>query len=290
LGKLTVTPPWLAEGMDPASTVVIEPAMAFGTGEHPTTRGVVRLMQAVIRPVIRSPISGPAARCSRSPRSSSARRAPSRSRLDHDSIANAEENVERNGVTDRVAVLEGNAAGMLPLVAPVRIILANIISSVLKEMLPVIAARWRPDGVVILSGILARGAADMMLVGARRAWLGGRGRRGCTKSSGGASGCIARPLAPERPAHARFLAMSLPTFVTDETFTRPSTVTLGEDAAHHMRVRRLETGVRVGLVDGHGTRGEGCAHAARQAACDRERRCGGACGSRAAGAPAAAGG
>ena len=57
----------------------------------------------------------------------------------------------------------------------------------------------------------------------------------------------------ERPG----LAMSLPTFVTDETFTSPSTVTLGEDAAHHMRVRRLDTGVRVGLVDGHGTRGEG---------------------------------
>ncbi len=51
--------------------------------------------------------------------------------------------------------------------------------------------------------------------------------------------------------------MSLPTFVTDESFTAPSTITLGEDAAHHMRVRRLETGVRVGLVDGHGTRGEG---------------------------------
>lgn len=51
--------------------------------------------------------------------------------------------------------------------------------------------------------------------------------------------------------------MSLPTFVTDEPFEAPGTVTLGEDAAHHMRVRRLETGVRVGLLDGMGTRGEG---------------------------------
>lgn len=51
--------------------------------------------------------------------------------------------------------------------------------------------------------------------------------------------------------------MSLPTFVTDEPFSAPGTVTLGEDAAHHMRVRRLETGVQVGLVDGHGTRGTG---------------------------------
>lgn len=51
--------------------------------------------------------------------------------------------------------------------------------------------------------------------------------------------------------------MSLPTFVTDDPFDAPGTVTLGEDAAHHMRVRRLETGVRIGLVDGAGSRGEG---------------------------------
>ncbi len=51
--------------------------------------------------------------------------------------------------------------------------------------------------------------------------------------------------------------MSLPTFVTDDPFDAPGTVTLGEDAAHHMRVRRLETGVRVGLLDGAGHRGEG---------------------------------
>lgn len=58
----------------------------------------------------------------------------------------------------------------------------------------------------------------------------------------------------ERAGGAR---VSLPTFVTDEPFVAPSTVTLGEDCAHHMRVRRLEAGVRVGLLDGAGTRGEG---------------------------------
>lgn len=51
--------------------------------------------------------------------------------------------------------------------------------------------------------------------------------------------------------------MSLPTFVTDEPFSAPSTVTLGEEESHHMRVRRLDPGVRVRLLDGHGTRGEG---------------------------------
>lgn len=51
--------------------------------------------------------------------------------------------------------------------------------------------------------------------------------------------------------------MSLPTFCTDESFHAPSSVTLGEDAAHHMRVRRLDVGARVRLLDGQGTIGEG---------------------------------
>ena len=51
--------------------------------------------------------------------------------------------------------------------------------------------------------------------------------------------------------------MSLATFVTDEPFAAGASITLGEDAAHHMRVRRLEQGVRIALLDGAGTRGSG---------------------------------
>src|SRR5262249_4799072 len=50
VGRLTIAPPWLSEGLDPATTIVIEPAMAFGTGDHATTRSVVRLLQAAVRP------------------------------------------------------------------------------------------------------------------------------------------------------------------------------------------------------------------------------------------------
>lgn len=51
--------------------------------------------------------------------------------------------------------------------------------------------------------------------------------------------------------------VSLPTFVTDEPLGAPGAVTLGEEAAHHMRVRRLDVGARVRLLDGAGMRGEG---------------------------------
>jgi ribosomal protein L11 methyltransferase len=70
--------------------------------------------------------------------------------------------VTTNGVADRVAVLEGDAQLLLPLVAPVQVILANIISSVLLELLPLLGASLAPDGVMILSGIL-REEREMMV-------------------------------------------------------------------------------------------------------------------------------
>lgn len=170
LGTLTVTPPWLAAGMDPATTVVIEPAMAFGTGEHPTTRGVVRLMQAVVRPgdSVADLGSGSAILAIAAVKLGAGRAFAIE--MDHDSIGNAEENVEANGVADRVAVLEGDAFALLPVVAPVRIILANIISSVLVELLPLIAESLAPRGVVILSGILVEERQRMLDVLGSEGW------------------------------------------------------------------------------------------------------------------------
>lgn len=51
--------------------------------------------------------------------------------------------------------------------------------------------------------------------------------------------------------------MSIPTFVTTEPFSAGRQVTLGEDEAQHIRVRRLNIGARVALLDGQGLRGTG---------------------------------
>ena len=59
---------------------------------------------------------------------------------------------------------------LLPLLAPVRVVLANIISSALIELLPVIASSLTADGEAILSGILLE-ERDMMLgVLEKRGW------------------------------------------------------------------------------------------------------------------------
>lgn len=154
LGVLAIVPPWLAEGRDPAHTIIIEPQMAFGTGEHQTTRGVVRLLPSVIRVGDRvADLGSGSAVLSIAAIKLGAAHATA-IEIDHDSIANAHDNVERNGVADRIAIFEGDAFVLLPLVAPVRVILANIISSVLLDLLPVIASCLTDDGEAILSGIL----------------------------------------------------------------------------------------------------------------------------------------
>lgn len=162
LGSITITPPWLAGSFSNSLEVVIDPAMAFGTGEHATTRGVVRLMQKLPRiPELVADLgSGSAVLAICAARLGAARVAAIE--LDPDAIGNAEENVAVNGVSNVVQVIEGDAALLLPLVAPVGLVLANIISSVLVEMLPVIRAGVHPGGHVILSGILLDERAMMV--------------------------------------------------------------------------------------------------------------------------------
>jgi ribosomal protein L11 methyltransferase len=170
LGTLTVAPPWLAEGLDPATTIVIEPGMAFGTGEHATTRGVVRLLHEAIRPGDRVADLGAGSAVLAIAAAKLGAGHVAAIELDHDAIGNAEENVSRNGLVGRVVVIEGDAATLLALVAPVRVITANIISSVLLELLPAMAKALTDDGRAILSGILATERDDMLRALAESGW------------------------------------------------------------------------------------------------------------------------
>lgn len=162
LGKLTVVPPWLSEGRSPDRTIVIEPGMAFGTGEHATTRGVVRLMQSFLTPGDDVADLGSGSAVLAIAAAKLGARRVFAIELDSDAIPNAELNVGSNLVSERVHVLEGDAAALLPLVAPVQLVLANIISSVLVELLPVIGMSLMDGGRAVLSGILLEERAMML--------------------------------------------------------------------------------------------------------------------------------
>jgi ribosomal protein L11 methyltransferase len=154
VGSLVVTPPWLADEYAERERVVIDPGMAFGTGDHETTRGVMRLLSRHLRrgDTVADLGAGSAVLSIAAAKLGASRVVAIE--IDPEAIGNAEENVERNGVPGSVSVIEGDAMLLLPLVAPVRVVLANIISSVLLELLPTIAAALSPGGIAILSGIL----------------------------------------------------------------------------------------------------------------------------------------
>jgi ribosomal protein L11 methyltransferase len=170
VGSLTLAPPWLAAASDPATTVVIDPAMAFGTGEHATTRGVILLMQHVpMGGLVIADLGAGSGVLSIAAAKLDAARVIA-IELDPDAESNALENIECNGVKDRVHFFVGDASALLPLVAPVDIVLANILSSVLIGLLPVIRDSLAAEGCAILSGILVEERPKMLKEIARDRW------------------------------------------------------------------------------------------------------------------------
>lgn len=162
LGRLTIAPIWLAEGHDPATTILIDPGMAFGTGDHPTTRGATRLLQGVVHPgfVVADLGAGSAVLAIAAAKLGAS--SVFAIEYDGEAIPNAEANVQRNGADGIVHVFEGDASVLLPLVAPVDAIVANIISSVLVELLPAMHEALRPGGRAVLAGILVEERESML--------------------------------------------------------------------------------------------------------------------------------
>jgi ribosomal protein L11 methyltransferase len=70
----------------------------------------------------------------------------------------------------RVVVLQGDGTTFLPVVAPLDVIAANIISSVLEEMLPAFKPALAEDGVAVLGGILTEELPGFQQVLQRLGW------------------------------------------------------------------------------------------------------------------------
>jgi ribosomal protein L11 methyltransferase len=171
IGSITVMPPWLAADPRSQSVVVVDPAMAFGTGEHATTRGCLQLLQ----------VAAPRGKKVADVGSGSAVIAIAAAKLgatsvvaieiDPDAISNAEENIAVNGVSDRVTIVEGDAGTLLLLVRPFDIVVANILYGVIRDLFDRIADSLSPSGTAILSGILDEESATMREFLAERGWI-----------------------------------------------------------------------------------------------------------------------
>lgn len=172
IGRIAIAPPWMSDEIAHAEIpIVIEPAMAFGTGEHETTRGMLALMQSLVArgSLVADLGSGSGVLAIAAAKLGAGRVVAIE--MDPDAIGNATENVERNGVENTVTIVQGDAAALLPLVAPVSLVLANIISSVLMELSPLMHRALPPGGKAVISGILVSEREDMLSSLAVDGWI-----------------------------------------------------------------------------------------------------------------------
>jgi ribosomal protein L11 methyltransferase len=175
--RIVVRPSWTTWIPTHGEVVIeIDPQMAFGTGEHATTRGCLRLLDRHLPPEARVLDVGSGSSVLAIAAAMLGASQVVAVEYDADANLNARENIARNGVAAKVELIEQLAdPEMISGLGPFDIILANILSGVIRPLLPALRHALNPGGRLIVSGIL-REEKEQVLEDARAVglnWLDG---------------------------------------------------------------------------------------------------------------------
>jgi ribosomal protein L11 methyltransferase len=153
IGRLTVAPSWVALPPEAGPAVVLDPEMAFGSGEHGSTRTALALLERHLRPGDRvlDLGSGSGILAIAAMKLGGARAIG----IETDAEANevAERNAVRNGVAGAARFVEGDASVLAPLMGPAELICSNILRTVNTRLLPAITRTLAPSGLALFAGM-----------------------------------------------------------------------------------------------------------------------------------------
>jgi ribosomal protein L11 methyltransferase len=161
--RLWVIPSWCEPVDATAINLELDPGLAFGTGSHPTTRLCLRWLAAHLEPGQSVLDYGCGSGILAIAAAKLGAADVTGTDVDPQAIEASRANAERNGVTVRFALPDALAPGK------VDVVVANILANPLRLLAPVLAARVRDGGAIVLSGILEDQAAAVR--GAYRRWF-----------------------------------------------------------------------------------------------------------------------
>ncbi|MEI7447392.1 MAG: 50S ribosomal protein L11 methyltransferase [Burkholderiales bacterium] len=160
--RLVITPSWHADGGDGRIEIVLDPGLAFGTGSHPTTRLCLQWLERAL-PAGATVIDYG---CGSGILAIAAARLGASTvvgvDIDPQALVATLDNASRN----RVSVEVRSTSDARP--EPADVVVANILSSPLKLLAPVLADLVKPGGVLVLSGVLERQVEEVAAVYASR--------------------------------------------------------------------------------------------------------------------------
>lgn len=164
--RIVIRPSWRAYQAAPGEVVIdLDPGMAFGTGQHATTRGCLLLLEEAVSPGVRvldvGTGSGILAIAALKLGAATALALD----VEAQAIPVSEENAARNGVAGRFRVRLGSLGDDWPFPEPrtavAELVVANIHARVLLALRDDLLAALRPGGSLILSGVIAEREGDV---------------------------------------------------------------------------------------------------------------------------------
>ncbi|MEZ4457388.1 MAG: 50S ribosomal protein L11 methyltransferase [Gemmatimonadales bacterium] len=141
-----------------AETVVIDPEMAFGSGEHGSTRGALTLLHRYLQAGRTVLDLGSGSGILTIAAVKLGARSALGIEVDDEAVPIADANAALNLVADRVRFVVGDAGVIAPLAGPADVVVSNILRTANESLLPAITAALAADGVAIFAGMEANEA------------------------------------------------------------------------------------------------------------------------------------
>lgn len=159
--RLVVSPSWIDYPQLPGDVVVrLDPAGAFGSGEHPTTAMALTMLEQVVTPGARVVDVGTGSGILALAAAGLGAARVWALDIDETAVSCARENVRVNRLDAVISVKEGTLSGLDE--GPVDVIVANIVAHVLVQLVPEVTGRLRPGGTLVAGGIIRQREGDVL--------------------------------------------------------------------------------------------------------------------------------